>query len=108
MPVVPAAVPGPPILETTRCENPWRCSYNIGSHRSAACKTGCGGLHRHRIRCTHRIAATRCNVKYPAALVMQIIGRAALVETLTAHALAGHAVLVHGPRGIGASTLLDA
>src|SRR6185295_15388104 len=39
---------------------------------------------------------------------MRIMGRAALVETLTAHALAGHAVLVHGPRGIGASTLLDA
>jgi hypothetical protein len=39
---------------------------------------------------------------------MRIIGRAALVETLTAHALAGHAVLVYGPRGIGASTLLDA
>jgi hypothetical protein len=39
---------------------------------------------------------------------MRIIGRNALVETLTAHALAGHAVLVYGPRGIGASTLLDA
>jgi hypothetical protein len=39
---------------------------------------------------------------------MRIIGRAALVETLTAHALAGHAVLLHGPRGIGASAVLEA
>src|SRR5262245_47146892 len=50
----------------------------------------------------------RDNSVLPRRGAMRIVGRAALVETLAAHALAGHAVLVYGPRGIGASTLLDA
>ena len=47
-------------------------------------------------------------MEFAVTVVMRIIGRAALIETLTAHALAGHAVLAYGPRGIGASALLDA
>jgi hypothetical protein len=38
---------------------------------------------------------------------MQIIHRAALIEELAAHVCAGYAVLAYGPRGIGASTVLD-
>jgi hypothetical protein len=38
---------------------------------------------------------------------MQILHRAALIEQLAAHLRAGYAVLAYGPRGIGASTVLD-
>jgi hypothetical protein len=38
---------------------------------------------------------------------MRILGRSALIDDLVAHACAGHAVLAYGPRGIGASTVLD-
>jgi len=38
---------------------------------------------------------------------MRIIQRATLIEKLAGHARAGHAVLAYGPRGIGASTVLD-
>src|ERR1044071_3811020 len=115
MPGVPASVPGPPILETARCENPWRCSYEHSESSSAArgktvaansTATELVAL----IGLPRRAAMSSIlqHLRSLAGVVMQIIGRAALVETLTAHALAGHAVLVYGPRGIGASTLLDA
>ena len=40
-------------------------------------------------------------------IVMRIIGRTTLIDELARHALEGHAVLAYGPRGIGASAVLD-
>jgi len=37
----------------------------------------------------------------------ELVGRAALVRELVTHAIEGHAVVLYGPRGIGASAVLD-